>query len=204
MKRVNPARIEEARKVFVRHGGAMRTSEAIKACIHPEVLYAMRDTGIVEPLARGLFRLAEAPELGAPDLVTVALKVPKGVICMISALSFHGITTQIPNAVDVGLVRGTEPPRIDFPPIHVYWAVAHILYCGVQEYTVDGLQIRVHDPERALVDAFRQRNKIGFDTAMEALRLYRERIPLKVDRIMEYARICRITGVIRPYLEGTL
>ncbi len=182
----------------------MRTGDAILAGIHPEVLYAMRDTGIIDNLARGLFMLTEAPELGKPDLVTVALKIPKGVICMISALSFHGMTTQIPHAVDVGLVRGTEPPRITYPPIHVYWSVEHILHCGVENYTVDGMRIRMHNPERALVDAFRQRNKLGFDTAMEAMRLYRERHPLQVDRIMEYAAACRVSGVIRPYLEGTL
>lgn len=182
----------------------MRTGEAMAAGIHPEILYAMRDAGILEQLAKGLFRLTEIPELKNPDLVTIALKIPKGVICMISALSFHRITTQIPHAVDVALIRGSEPPRIAYPPIHVYWSVEHILQCGVEEQMVDGTQIRMHNPERALVDAFRHRNKIGFDTAMEALRLYRERLPLKVDRIMEYARVCRVAGVIRPYLEGTL
>ncbi len=182
----------------------MRTIEALRAGIHPEVLYAMRDTGIVVPLARGLFRLAETRQLGNPDLVTVAMKIPRGVICMISALSYHRITTQIPHAVDVALVRGSEPPRMEHPPIHVYWSVEHILQCGAEAQLVDGKPIRIHNPERALVDAFRHRNKIGFDVAMEALRLYRERLPLKFDRIMEYAAVCRSIGVIRPYLESTL
>ena len=123
---------------------------------------------------------------------------------MISALSYHRITTQIPHAVDVALVRGSEPPRMAHPPIHVYWSVEHILQCGVEEHVVDGKRIRIHNPERALVDAFRHRNKIGFDVAMEALRLYRERLPLKFDRIIEYAAVCRSIGVIRPYLESTL
>lgn len=190
--------------IFERHGGTMRTQDALRAGIHQEVLYAMRDTGLVETLARGLYRLMDSRELGNPDLVTVAMKIPRGVICMISALSHHRITTQIPHAVDVALVRGSEPPRLKYPPIHIYWSVAHILECGVEAYSVDNKSIRIHNPERALVDAFRYRNKIGMDTAMEALRLYRERLPLKVNRIMEYARICRVSGVIRPYLEGTL
>jgi predicted transcriptional regulator of viral defense system len=204
MKNISTYRIEQARKTFERHGGAMRTHEALQAGIHREVLYAMRDTGLVEPLARGLYRLVESRELGNPDLVTVAMKMPKGVICMVSALSHHRITTQIPHAVDVALVRGSEPPRLKRPPIHIYWSVEHILACGAEQQNIDGKHIRIHNPERALVDAFRYRNKIGFDVAMEALRLYRERLPLKVDRIMEYAAVCRITGVIRPYLEGTL
>jgi predicted transcriptional regulator of viral defense system len=204
MKTKHTNRIERARSIFECRGGTLRTSEAIAAGIHPEVLYKMRDTGILTSLARGLYRLAELAELGNPDLVTVALKVPKGVICMISALSFHKMTTQIPNAVDVALVRGTERPRIEYPPIHVYWSVEHILKCGNADYIVDGASIRIHDPERALVDSFRYRNKIGLDTALEALRLYRERMPLKVDRIMDYARICRAEKMIRPYLESTL
>lgn len=182
----------------------MRTREVLRAGIHPEVLYVMRDKGLVQQLERGLFRLADITELENPDLVTVAIKIPRGVICMISALSYHRITTQIPHAVDVALVRGAEPPRMERPPIHIYWSVEHILKCGAEEQIVDGKQIRIHNAERALVDAFRYRNKIGFDVAMEALRLYRERLPLKFDRIMEYAGVCRSIGVIRPYLESTL
>lgn len=190
--------------MFERHGSTMRTLDAIKAGIHPEVLYAMRDTGMLETLSRGLYRLSDIPSLGNPDLVTVAMRVPHGVICMLSALSFHELTTHIPKAVDVALVRGAEPPRVEYPPIHIYWSVERILVCGVQKEILDGRTVRIHDPERALVDAFRYRNKIGMDTALEALKLYRSTRRLQVDRIMEYARICRVTGVIRPYLEATL
>lgn len=204
MKNVSPSRIESARNVFERHGSTMRTLDAIKAGIHPEVLYAMRDTGMLETLSRGLYRLSDIPSLGNPDLVTVAMRVPHGVICMLSALSFHELTTHIPKAVDVALVRGAEPPRVEYPPIHIYWSVERILVCGVQKEILDGRTVRIHDPERALVDAFRYRNKIGMDTALEALKLYRSTRRLQVDRIMEYARICRVTGVIRPYLEATL
>lgn len=204
MKTEETDRIMQARRIFERHGGIMRTSEAMKAGIHPEILYKMRDTGFLEALTRGLYRLVDSPEPGCPDLITVALKIPKGVICMISALSFHDMTTQIPHAVDVALLRGSEPPRIDYPPIHVYWSVVHIFNCGIEEQIIDGRAIRIYNPERVLVDCFRYRNKIGLDTAIEALRFYRERKPLQVDRIMEYARTCKAVGVIRPYLEGTL
>lgn len=204
MNAVSVDRIERARKIFVDHGGTLRTSDAVNAGIHPEVLYTMRDTGALERLARGLYRLTDAPEMSQPDLVTVALKAPKGVICMISALGFHAMTTQIPHAVDIALVRGSEPPRIDYPPIRVYWAVEHIFECGIEKHLVDGQTIHIYNPERALVDCFRYRNKIGLDTAMEALRFYREKKQLKVDRIMEYARICKVARVIKPYLEGTL
>lgn len=197
-------RVARARTVFLSHGGILRTAEAIRLGVHPETLYRMRDEGVVETLSRGLYRLADQPELGHPDLVTVSMRFPQGVICMISALSFHGITTQVPHAVDLALPRGTERPRIKFPPVRVYWAVPHIFNCGIEEHRVDRRAIRVYSPERTIVDCFRYRNKIGLDTAIDALRLYRERRPLKPDSIMACARTCRAARTIRPYLEGIL
>ena len=182
----------------------MRTADAVKEGIRPKIIYKMRDAGLLEPLAWGLYRLTDLPEPSNPDLVTVALKIPKGVICMISALAFHDMTTQIPNAIDVALVRGSETPRIKYPPVHIYWSVEHIFNCGIEKHIIDGKTIKIYNPEKLLVDCFRHRNKLGLDTAIEALRMYRANKPLKIDLIMEYARTCNVAGVIQPYLEGTL
>jgi predicted transcriptional regulator of viral defense system len=200
----NVGRVTQAREAFRRHGGILRTRDAISLGVHPEVIYFMRDAGILERVARGLYRLADGPELSRPDLVAVSLKAPKAVICMVSALAYHGITTQIPHAVDISLPRGAERPRIDHPPIHVYWAVERIHGCGVEEHQVDGMTVRVYSPEKTLVDCFRYRNKIGLDTGVEALKLYRERKPVKADAIMDCARACRVARTILPYLEGIL
>ena len=204
MKPEQQDRIFGARTIFLSRGGILRTGDAIKLGIHPETLYRMRDEGVLESLSRGLFRLTDQPGLGSPDLVAVSMRAPQSVICMISALSFHGITTQVPHAVDLALPRGSERPRINHPPVRIYWAVPRIFNCGIEEHRVDGRTIRVYSPERTLVDCFRYRNKIGLDTAIEALRLYRERKPVKPDAIMDCARTCRIARIIRPYLEGIL
>ena len=204
MKPRQQDRISEARRIFRSRSGMLRTREAIELGIHPETLYRMRDEGLLEPLSRGLFRLADQPDLGHPDLLAVSIRYPHGVICMISALSFHGITTQVPHAVDLSLPRGTERPRIDYPPVHIYWAVPRIFSCAIETHQVDARTIRVYSPERTIVDCFRYRNKIGLDTAIEALRLYRERKPIKPDTIMDCARTCRAARTIRPYLEGIL
>src|SRR6516165_10039239 len=98
-------RILKAKTAFKKHGGMLRMTEAVKAGIHRRTLYAMRDAGIIEQLSRGLYRLADAPPLGNPDLVTVGLAVPQGVICLISALAYHQITTQIPHQVYVAISR---------------------------------------------------------------------------------------------------
>src|SRR4030067_125876 len=94
---------EKARKVFRHHGGVLRMSEALKADIHRRILYSMLEAGIIEKLGRGLYRLADLPPLGNPDLVSVSLKIPNGVICLISALAYHEITTQVPHAIHVAL-----------------------------------------------------------------------------------------------------
>lgn len=101
---------------FRRHGGMLRMAEAIRAGIHRRTLYALLDAGALEQLSRGLYRLYDAQPLRNPDLVTVALRVPKGVICLISALAFHEMTTQIPHEIYVGVSRDSEPPRMDHPP----------------------------------------------------------------------------------------
>ena len=100
--------------------GTLRTFEALRAGIHPRTLYALRDSGEIEQLARGLFRLAELPPPGEPDLLTVAEKVPQAVFCLLTALAFHRLTTQVPHAVDVALPRTARVPRLNHPPIKVF------------------------------------------------------------------------------------
>jgi predicted transcriptional regulator of viral defense system len=102
---------EQARSVFGKRGGTMSTGEALEAGIHPRTLYAMRDAGELEPLARGVYRLADLPPLKEPDLATVAKRVPQGVVCLISALAFHELTTQIPHEVHLGLPRTARTPK---------------------------------------------------------------------------------------------
>jgi predicted transcriptional regulator of viral defense system len=145
--------------VFRRYGGLLKTTDALQAGIHPRTLYAMRDAGFLEQLSRGLYRLAEMPALGSPDLVSVALKVPGGVICLISALSFHEITTQIPHEVYVALERGARAPRLDYPPLRVFRFTGKAFTEGVEDHEIDGVSARIYSPEKTLADCFKYRNK---------------------------------------------
>lgn len=200
----NEHSIAAAKQLFLRHGGVLRTSEAIRLGIHPRTLYAMRDTGVLERVSRGLYRLAELPPLGNPDLVTVALRAPNGVVCLISALAYHELTTQIPHEVHLALPRGTEPPRIDHPPVRVFWFTGEAFTAGVDTHAQDNVPVRIYCAEKTLADCFKYRNKIGLDTAVEALRLYRSRGRIQLDLLMHFARICRVENVMRPYLEALL
>ena len=197
-------RIDRAIGIFKKHGGMLRTAQAMRLGIHSSTLYAMRDSGSLEQVSRGTYRLAGSPPLGNPDLAVVGARVPKCVICLISALSFHELTTQIPHAVHMALPRGAEGPRLDHPPIKIYRFDDRAFASGVDVYSLDGIRVRIYDAEKTIVDCFKFRSRIGLDTAADALRLYRERRNIDMDRLMRYAGICRVSRVIRPYLEALL
>ena len=197
-------KLEQARAIFQRHGGTLRTSDAIKAGIYPRTLYQMRDQGLIEAIARGLYRLCDMPPLGNPDLVSVALKVPRGVICLISALNFHEMTTQVPHVVHVALIPGTEPPRLEHPPVRISWFSGKVFAEGIETHDIEDVPVRIYSPEKTLADCFKHRNKIGIDVAVEALKLYRKRKSLRTDELVFYAKICRVERVMRPYLEAIL
>jgi predicted transcriptional regulator of viral defense system len=191
-----------ATRVFLRHGGVLRTKDAIHFGIHPETIYRMRDSGELAGLSRGLFRLSSLPPLGNPDLVTVSMKIPNSVICLISALAFHELTTEIPHQVYLALPRGTEPPRIAHPPLRVFWFTKSVFDFGRESHKLDGAQIRVYSPEKTVADCFKYRNKIGMDTVREALKSYLERKRKNLNNLLEAAEVCRVANVMRPYLEA--
>jgi predicted transcriptional regulator of viral defense system len=198
------SRFDRAVTVFKNHGGILRTAQALRSGIHPDTLYTMRDSDVLEMVSRGVYRLADSTPLGNPDLVTVATRVPGGVICLISALAFHEITTQIPHAVCMALPRGAEEPRLDHPPIKTYRFTGKAYTEGVEPHELDGVIAHIYSPEKTLADCFKFRNKVGLDTVMEAVRFYRERKHVKVEDLMRFATICRVTKIIRPYLEALL
>ena len=198
------SRFDRAIAVFKSHGGILRTAQALRMGIHPSTLYAMRDVGSLEVVSRGVFRLADAEPLGNPDLVTVATRIPNGVICLISALAFHEITTQIPHEICVALQRGSKKPRIDHPPMKIYRFSGQAFTDGMVIHEIDGVSVRIYNMEKTLADCFKFRNKIGLDTVMEAVRFYRERRRVNVDALMHFAKICRVENVMRPYLEAIL
>src|SRR5579871_5820866 len=113
--------IAKARQVFSKHGGMLRTSKAMQLGIHPRTLYTLRDAGDVEQVGRGLYRLATAPPLSNPDLVPIAIRIPRATVCLISALAHHGLTTQVSHAVDIALPSHGQIPKADGVPVRVFW-----------------------------------------------------------------------------------
>ncbi len=194
----------QALRIIKKRSGMIRTAEAIAAGIHPRTLCRLHEAGDLEKISRGIYRLAEFGPITNPDLVTVASRVPKGVICLISALAFHGITTQIPHAVSVALKKGAETPRLAHPPISVHRFAESALNEGVQVHVIDGVRVRIYSPEKTLADCFKFRNKLGLDIVLEALKFYKARKKFNAGELLHYARICRVEKVMRPYLEATV
>ncbi len=180
----------------------MRTGQAIKAGIHPRTLYEMLEAGLIERLSRGVYRLADLPPLGNPDLVSVAIRAPGSVICLISALAFHELTTQVPHQVHIAVERDSRIPRIDYPPVRVFRFSERAFKAGIESHRMDNVTVRIYGPEKTVADCFKYRNKIGLDTAVEALKLYRGRRPAKMDELLRFARVCRVYNIMRPYLEA--
>lgn len=195
---------EVAKELFLKHGGILRTGEALNLGIHRRTLYAMRDSGLLERLDRGLYRLADLPPLSDPDIVTVTRKIPDGVICLISALHFHDMTTQIPHAVSIAVRRGKEPPRLSYPPTKIYPFSGQAFTEGIEKHVIDETTIRVYSAEKTIADCFKYRHKLGMDIVREALEFYRKNRKPNRRKLLQFARICRVENVMRPYLETML
>jgi predicted transcriptional regulator of viral defense system len=180
----------------------LSTGDALRAGIHPRDLYALRDSGELEPVSRGVFRLASLPPLDEPDLVTVSTRAPRAIIAAISALHFHGLTSEIPHTVSIALPKGIKRPRLDWPPLTVYWFSGPMYSEGIETHQRDGINIRIYSPVKSVVDCFRLRNRLGIDVAVEALRTGLDERRFTPGELIAMAKLCRVAGVVRPYLEA--
>ncbi len=179
-------------------------SEAIKRGINRYMLYSLRDKGVIEQVSRGIYRLVELPPTSNPDLMTVSLRFPNAVICLVSALACHEITTEIPHVVFVAVPRDSRIPSLDHPPIQAHRFSNEAYKSGIEEHQIDGVSVRIYSVEKTLADCFKFRNKIGMDVVLEALKLYKTRKKFNLGELLRYARICRVEKVMWPYLEATV
>jgi predicted transcriptional regulator of viral defense system len=195
---------EQALKWIKQFKGPFKMNEALTQGITRYMLYTLRDQGYLETISRGLYQLKDSPPLSQPDLVTVSLIVSKGIICLLSALDYHQLTTQIPRQIHLALPKDSRSPRLSYPPIRVYRFGKNAYLAGIEEKIIDGVTVRIYNPEKTLVDCFKFRNTLGMDIVLEALRMYQ--VPHRIkdyQTLLEYAKICRVESVIRPYLEAS-
>jgi len=193
---------EIAKEIFLQHNGFLRSAEARRLGIHPQTLSRMLEAGLLVKEERGLYRFVEIQLTGNADLIQVAKLVPDGVICLLSALTFHNMTTQIPRRVYLALRQDMKKPRFQYPSLEVVWMSGSSYSAGIERRELDGVAVPIYDREKTVADCFKFRNKIGLDVAIEALEEYLRQTDRSIDMLLRYSRIDRVRNVIDPYIKA--
>jgi predicted transcriptional regulator of viral defense system len=187
---------------LVRRLGVLRPRDLAGAGIPRVYLRRLHAEGLLDNPERGLYVLADAQPTEHRSVAEACKRVPHGVVCLLSALQFHGLTTQAPFEVWLAIGESARRPKVQSPPLRVVRFSAATLAYGVEERTVEGVPVKVYSPAKTVADCFKYRNKIGLDVALEALRgCWRER-RATMDDLYRAAQVCRMGRVMRPYLES--
>ena len=182
--------------------GVLRPRDILQHGINRMRLKRLVDQGVLLREARGVYRLPGHDPSEKDGLVQACERVQGGVLCLLTALQFHGMTTQFPHEIWMTIGVWARKPRSGHLPIRFIRASGKALTTGVEEHTVPGGQIRVYSAAKTVADCFKYRNKIGQDVALEALKAFRSSRKGKMDDLWRNARVCRVSNIIRPYLEA--
>lgn len=189
------------RDFFRSRGGIVRRGELLSDLMNAGTLRKYLDLGIIQRWERGFYHLKENSLPYNPEMIMVAKKYPQAVICLVSALSFHDMTTQIPHSIDIAIPYQSNAPKSSYPLLRTFRFRDAIYEAGMEIYDLKGVQLKVYNKEKTLVDAFRFRNRIGMDVFLEALRTYAGSHSINLPLIHEYAALRGVTGKMMPYLE---
>jgi predicted transcriptional regulator of viral defense system len=183
-------------------GGVLRASTLVASGLSRQRIKDLTDTGKLLHLGRGLYSLPGSPITEHHDLAQVAARVPQGVICLSSALQFHGLTTVSPWQVHLMLPRGARPPKIGHPPLAITYANPVAYQNGIEEHRLEGVTVKVTSVAKTIADCFKHRNKIGLDVALSALKQALEERRTSRAEIRQCAQVDRVDKVMRPYVEA--
>ena len=195
---------EKAKRILelAHHSGVVSTGEVRSEGIHHEYLRQLCTEGKLVREGRGIYSLPDADVTVHHGLAQASKAIPKGVICLLSALRFHEIGTQAPHEVWIAIDRRAARPRAKQPRMRIVRFSGKSLTEGIDGHNVEGVAVRIYNPAKTVADCFKYRNKIGLDVALEALReVIRER-KCSTDELWRYAKICRVTKIMRPYMEA--
>jgi len=197
-------RITQTDKVLelVRQAGVLRPRDLDPYGIPRTCLSRLCAAGKLQRIGRGLYTLAEAGATEHRALAEVCKRVPNGVICLLSALRFHELTTQMPFEVWLAIGEKAWRPRVEYPPLRIVRFSAGALQTGVQQHRIEGVPVPIYSPAKTVADCFKYRNKIGLDVAIEALRECWRSRRCSMDDLWHFADVCRVRNVMRPYLES--
>jgi predicted transcriptional regulator of viral defense system len=188
---------------LTRRAGVLRARELDAHGIPRQYLSLLERQGLIRRTGRGLYVAADFEELSEHHTIVEACKrVPSGMVCLLSALRLHGLTTQAPFEVWMALDTKAWLPKVDHPPLRFVRFSGAALREGVQHKKIEGVDVRLYGPAKTVADCFKYRNKIGLDVALEALRECRRQKRATADEIWRFAKICRVANVMRPYMEA--
>lgn len=182
--------------------GTARSRELEAVGVARSQLSRLVASGDLTRITRGLYALPGREPASDEALVVVARRAPQATFCLLTALRFHGLTTQAPFEIWLGIGHKDRAPRLDWPPLRVVRFSGTSLVAGVEPRQVDDVPIKVTGVARTVADCFKFRNKIGVDVAMEALREARRSKQASMDELWHFAQVCRVAKVMRPYLEA--
>ena len=187
---------------LIRRRQIVRARDLDAAGIPRNYLTRLVRRGQLQKLGRGVYAAVSLPASEHISLFEVSRRVPKAVICLLSALRFHEIGTQVPHEVWIAIHVKAWTPRIDSPAVRIFRFSGDALNFGIEKKRINGLEIRVFSPAKTVADCFKFRHKIGMDVALEALRdCYRQK-KASMNELWEAAKICRVANVMKPYLES--
>jgi predicted transcriptional regulator of viral defense system len=189
---------------LARQHGLLRARDLAHEGIPRVVLTRLVARGDLERVARGLYCATGANATGSDSLVTVGRKVPNAVFCLLTALQFHGLTTQLPRQVWIALPRGSHTPRIDYPPLKMVQYATQSFQAGIEIHAREGTEIRVYSAAKTVADCFKHRQRVGLDVALEALRDAWTQRKASADELWHFASLNRVANVMRPYMEAIL
>ena len=186
---------------LVRQHGLLRPRDLDRYGILRSYLHRLYQQGELVRLGRGLYALPSHDLTEHHDLAEVSKRVPHGVICLLSALRFHDLTTQLPHAVWLAIEQKAWRPEGFDLPLRLVHMSGEAFEAGVERHEIEGVPVRVYGAAKTVADAFKFRNRIGLDVAIEALRDFRRAHRPGMDELWHYAKVCRVARVIRPYLD---
>ena len=182
--------------------GIQRTHELEKLGASRQYLSNLVDRGVIMRVQRGLYALPNGDMSEHRSIVEACKRVPKGVVCLLSALRFHDLTTQLPSQVWMAIDVKARRPSAPSSPIKFVRFSGEALMAGVKTHRIEGVPVQVYSSAKTVADCFKYRNKIGLDVALEALRDFRRQRKADMDELWKYAKICRVANIMRPYLES--
>lgn len=199
MRRVSHQKLE---KLFDMSQGIVQRQDVVDAGIHPRELSAWVQSGKIERLQPGVYRLVESPPLPYEGILELSLRVPKAVVCLASALDFHEIGTVSPARVQLAMPRGAYHPTIDYPPVDFFSFSLAVYGYGIENHSIANRNIQVYSPEKTLADSLFYRHRFGKAVFLEALTAYLQQKRANIPKLVEAAKVRRVDNVMQPYLEA--